>query len=131
MYFDSLVLVLPVNTWFGEQWKNYCTISSPNHIDIFKSSNHIIISPYHDFTITPFVPKKNDSPLDHLTIWITIQKSLHHFATKPYWHIKTIVPYHHFTISWFHHFVISPSCYKREPIHYNTNKSDRLKNAKR
>ena len=48
---------------------NHCTISPPSNIGIFKYSNHINISPYHDFAISPFMPEKN---------WFTIGP-FHHF----------------------------------------------------
>ena len=51
--------------------------------------HHITITPYNDFTISPYVQKIF---IHHDTIWKT-KKPLHYFTPKPNWHIPIIIPY--------------------------------------
>ena len=103
----------------------HCTIDFLHHFTTDRKSpqkiwltigkfHPITITPYNDFTISPYVRK---ILIHHYTI--CKKKSLQHFTPKQYWHIPIILTYHHFAISWFHHLIIQPHCYKCEPMQYN------------
>ena len=112
---------------FGKKYKNHCTISPPNQIDLFKSSYHITISSYHDFTISPFVPKNwfTVGPFHHLENNTKIIALFHHQTILIYSNHPIISPFYPIVIPPFRHFTSTPWCYKLEPIQYDTNISER------
>ena len=113
LYFNSLVFpvtdsfIFPVKYSICKQYKNHCTIFPPNHIDIFKSFYHIIISPYHYFFIRHLCPKQfiwywNISPFGkQYKNYCTISPPNHIYLFKLSYHI-TISQYHDFSIFPFH-----------------------------